>query len=144
MCTSPQWFVVGTVGHRDEATAAAEGNRKAGDDLLVLACRPWDALALFSKRAVTSNRIDRAPYPGVELLALMRGLIQRDYPFVDKEEAHRFFTQLTGLLKNLNYTAQRPGIRRSSRARPLEPSWTPPSQASRILPRAGRSRTKLR
>ena len=31
-------------------------------------------------------------------------LIQRGYPFADKEEAHRFFTQLTGLLKNLNYT----------------------------------------
>jgi V/A-type H+-transporting ATPase subunit A len=39
-----------------------------------------------------------------EFLALVRGLIQRDYPFKDKEEAHRFFTQLTGLLKNLNYT----------------------------------------
>lgn len=39
-----------------------------------------------------------------EFLALVRGLIQRDYPFADKEEAHRFFTQLTGLLKNLNYT----------------------------------------
>ena len=39
-----------------------------------------------------------------EFLALVRGLIQRDYPFADKEEAHRFFTQLTALLKNLNYT----------------------------------------
>ena len=39
-----------------------------------------------------------------EFLALVRGLIQRDYPFADKEEAHRFFTHLTGLLKNLNYT----------------------------------------
>lgn len=39
-----------------------------------------------------------------DFLALVRGLIQRDYPFADKEEAHRFFTQLTGLLKNLNYT----------------------------------------
>lgn len=39
-----------------------------------------------------------------DFLALVRGLIQRDYPFKDKEEAHRFFTQLTGLLKNLNYT----------------------------------------
>jgi V/A-type H+-transporting ATPase subunit A len=39
-----------------------------------------------------------------EFLALVRGLIQRDYPFADKEEPHRFFTQLTGLLKNLNYT----------------------------------------
>jgi hypothetical protein len=41
-----------------------------------------------------------------ETFALVRGLIQRDYPFSDKEEAHRFFTQLTGLLKNLNYTAR--------------------------------------
>jgi V/A-type H+/Na+-transporting ATPase subunit A len=39
-----------------------------------------------------------------DFLALVRGLIQRDYPFADKEEAHRFFTQLTGLFKNLNYT----------------------------------------
>jgi len=39
-----------------------------------------------------------------EAFALVRGLIQRDYPFKDKEETHRFFTQLTGLLKNLNYT----------------------------------------
>jgi V/A-type H+-transporting ATPase subunit A len=41
-----------------------------------------------------------------EAFAMVRGLIQRDYPFADKEEAHRFFTQLTGLFKNLNYTAQ--------------------------------------
>ena len=37
----------------------------------------------------------------------MHGLTQRDYPFADKEEAHRFFTQLTGLFKNLNYTARK-------------------------------------
>lgn len=41
-----------------------------------------------------------------EAFALIRGLIQRNYPFADKEEAHRFFTQLTGLFKNLNYTAR--------------------------------------
>jgi V/A-type H+/Na+-transporting ATPase subunit A len=41
-----------------------------------------------------------------EAFALVRGLIQRDYPFADKEEAHRFFTRLTGLLKNLNYSAR--------------------------------------
>jgi V/A-type H+/Na+-transporting ATPase subunit A len=41
-----------------------------------------------------------------ESFTLLRRLIQRDYPFTDKEEAHRFFTQLTGLLKNLNYTAR--------------------------------------
>src|SRR4030095_5670943 len=41
-----------------------------------------------------------------EGFALVRGVVQRDYPFADKEEAHRFFTQLTGLFKNLNYTAR--------------------------------------
>jgi len=41
-----------------------------------------------------------------EAFALVRGLVQRDYPFADKEEAHRFFTQITGLFKNLNYTAR--------------------------------------
>jgi V/A-type H+-transporting ATPase subunit A len=41
-----------------------------------------------------------------EAFALVRGLIQRDYPFSGKQEAHHFFTQLTGLLKNLNYTAK--------------------------------------
>ena len=40
-----------------------------------------------------------------ELFGLVRGLVLRDYPFADKAEAQRFFTQLTGLLKNLNYTA---------------------------------------
>jgi V/A-type H+/Na+-transporting ATPase subunit A len=38
-----------------------------------------------------------------EVFNLVRGLIQRDYPFNGKDEAHSFFTQLTGLLKNLNY-----------------------------------------
>jgi V/A-type H+/Na+-transporting ATPase subunit A len=41
-----------------------------------------------------------------ETFALVRGLIRRDYAFADKEEAHRFFTQLAGLFKNLNYTAR--------------------------------------
>ena len=41
-----------------------------------------------------------------ETFALVRGLIRRDYAFADKEEAHRFFTLLTGLFKNLNYTAR--------------------------------------
>jgi V/A-type H+-transporting ATPase subunit A len=39
-----------------------------------------------------------------EVFTLVHGLMQRDYPFKDKAEAHRFFTQLTGVLKNLNYT----------------------------------------
>ena len=34
---------------------------------------------------------------------LVRSLIQRDYPFKDKDEARTVFTQLTGLLRNLNY-----------------------------------------
>jgi V/A-type H+-transporting ATPase subunit A len=38
-----------------------------------------------------------------EGFTLVRGLIQRDYPFKGKDEARSFFTQLTGLLKNLNY-----------------------------------------
>jgi V/A-type H+/Na+-transporting ATPase subunit A len=40
------------------------------------------------------------------VFTLVRGLIQRDYPFQGKDEARSFFTQLTGLLKNLNYTPQ--------------------------------------
>ena len=36
-------------------------------------------------------------------IELIRGLIQRDYPFKDKDEARSFFVRLTGLLKNLNY-----------------------------------------
>jgi V/A-type H+-transporting ATPase subunit A len=38
-----------------------------------------------------------------EVFSLVRGLLQRDYPFKGKDEARSFFTQLTGLLKNLNY-----------------------------------------
>jgi V/A-type H+-transporting ATPase subunit A len=41
-----------------------------------------------------------------ETFELVRGLIQRDYPFQDREEARGFFTQLTGLMKNLNYAPQ--------------------------------------
>ncbi len=37
---------------------------------------------------------------------LVRRLIQRDYPFKNKDEARKFFTQLTGSLKNLNYAPQ--------------------------------------
>lgn len=40
-----------------------------------------------------------------EAFELVRTLIQRDYPFKDKEEARRFFTRLTGIFKNLNYAA---------------------------------------
>jgi V/A-type H+-transporting ATPase subunit A len=41
-----------------------------------------------------------------EVFTLVRGLLQRDYPFQGKDEARSFFTQLTGLLKNLHYTPQ--------------------------------------
>jgi V/A-type H+/Na+-transporting ATPase subunit A len=41
-----------------------------------------------------------------EVFILVRSLIQRDYPFKGKDEARSFFTQLTGLLKNLNYAAR--------------------------------------
>jgi V/A-type H+/Na+-transporting ATPase subunit A len=41
-----------------------------------------------------------------ETFALVREIVRRDYPFADKEEGHRFFTQLTGLFKNLNYTVR--------------------------------------
>lgn len=40
-----------------------------------------------------------------EAFNLVRGLVARDYPFDGKEEARTFFVKLTGLLKNLNYTA---------------------------------------
>src|SRR5215471_2426725 len=40
-----------------------------------------------------------------ESFELVHALIQRDYPFDGKEEARRFFTQLTGVFKNLNYAA---------------------------------------
>jgi V/A-type H+-transporting ATPase subunit A len=38
-----------------------------------------------------------------ETFELVRNLIQRDYPFKSRDEARNFFTQLTGLFKNLNY-----------------------------------------
>lgn len=40
----------------------------------------------------------------IETFGLVRSLIQRDYPFENKDEARQFFTKLTGLLKNLNYS----------------------------------------
>jgi V/A-type H+-transporting ATPase subunit A len=40
-----------------------------------------------------------------ETFELVRRQIQRDYPFKDKEEARKFFTQLTRLHKNLNYAS---------------------------------------
>lgn len=54
--------------------------------------------------SLTGQHTGLADIPLTE--ALVRGVVQRDYPFADKEEAHRFFTQLTGLFKSLNYTAR--------------------------------------
>ena len=41
-----------------------------------------------------------------ETFELMHRLVQRDYPFKDKEEGRQFFTQLTRLFKNLNYASR--------------------------------------
>jgi V/A-type H+/Na+-transporting ATPase subunit A len=41
-----------------------------------------------------------------ETLLLIRQLVQRDYRFRDKDHARDYFTRLTGLLKNLNYSAR--------------------------------------
>lgn len=40
-----------------------------------------------------------------EMLLLVQQLIDRDYLFRTKDEAHTYFTRLTGLFKNLNYSA---------------------------------------
>lgn len=42
----------------------------------------------------------------VEMLDLVRGIIDRDYLFKTKDEARSHFTRLTGLFKNLNYSAR--------------------------------------
>ncbi|MGD9043768.1 MAG: V-type ATP synthase subunit A [Desulfobacterales bacterium] len=40
----------------------------------------------------------------LESFQLIKDLIQRNYQFKDKEEAHNIFTQITSLYKNLNYS----------------------------------------
>ena len=40
----------------------------------------------------------------LESFQLLKGLIQRDYRFHDKDEARDFFTRITGLYKNFNYS----------------------------------------
>jgi V/A-type H+-transporting ATPase subunit A len=40
-----------------------------------------------------------------ESFNLLKGLVQREYRFKDMDEARKFFTRLTGLYKNLNYSA---------------------------------------
>ena len=39
-----------------------------------------------------------------EVFLLVKRLVERDYRFDDKEQARDYFTRLTGLLKNLNYS----------------------------------------
>ncbi len=39
-----------------------------------------------------------------EAFALMKDLITRDYQFKDKDEAREFFTKITGMFKNYNYS----------------------------------------
>jgi V/A-type H+-transporting ATPase subunit A len=39
------------------------------------------------------------------MFLLCKRLIDRSYPFRDKEQVRDFFTRLTGLFKNLNYSA---------------------------------------
>jgi V/A-type H+-transporting ATPase subunit A len=39
-----------------------------------------------------------------ETFSLIKRLVERDYQFDDKEQAQGYFTEQTGLLKNLNYS----------------------------------------
>ena len=41
-----------------------------------------------------------------ESFSRLKKLILQNYKFKDKAEAHDFFTRLTGLYKNLNYSAE--------------------------------------
>jgi V/A-type H+/Na+-transporting ATPase subunit A len=51
---------------------------------------PEDVSTPFTRQQASFERITR--------------LVERNYVFEDKEEARDFFTRLTGLYKNLNYT----------------------------------------
>jgi len=42
----------------------------------------------------------------LESFRLLKGLIDRDYIFRDKDEAREFFTRLIGIYKNLNYSVK--------------------------------------
>jgi V/A-type H+-transporting ATPase subunit A len=42
----------------------------------------------------------------LESFQLLKSIIERDYKFEDKDETRDFFTRLTGLYKNYNYSAQ--------------------------------------
>jgi V/A-type H+-transporting ATPase subunit A len=89
-----------------------------------------------------------------ETFALLRGLVQRDYPFADKDEARQFFTGLTGLFKNLNYTARHDPayagylaqiealvktLGRPGGSTPLDSTQAPPPQAERQDGSSGRA-----
>jgi V/A-type H+-transporting ATPase subunit A len=41
-----------------------------------------------------------------ESFKLLKKLIDQNYRFKDKDEAHDFFTRITGMYKNLNYSPQ--------------------------------------
>ncbi len=49
--------------------------------------------------------VSMSPERQKESFLLVRRLVERDYRFQDKEEARDYFTRLTGLFKNLNYSA---------------------------------------
>jgi len=42
----------------------------------------------------------------LESFQLLKGLIDREYQFSDKDEARDFFTRITGSYKNLNYSPE--------------------------------------
>ena len=39
-----------------------------------------------------------------EVFLMVKRLVDREYSFTDKEQTRDYFTRLTGLVKNLNYT----------------------------------------
>ena len=48
--------------------------------------------------------VSTSPERQKEMFSLVKRLVERDYRFDDKEQARDYFTRLTGLLKNLNYS----------------------------------------
>ena len=43
----------------------------------------------------------------LESFSLLKSIVDREYHFDDKEKAHEFFTKITSLYKNLNYSQTR-------------------------------------
>jgi hypothetical protein len=71
-------------------------------------CRPVWSSARDRAGSGTSSSASLTDLPSQRrhtCQALVRSLIQRDHPFKDKDEARKFFTQVTGSFKNLNYAA---------------------------------------